>query len=101
MLELVKLALRVTDADFEPLLEHYIRAAQEDLRSVGVTPEDADNDLFRNAVVTYCQAMFGGDGQRERLLAIYDGMKGQMQHTTGFTDWGTQAETPANDWGLS
>lgn len=100
MLELCKLALRVHDNDFDPVLEHYIRAAREDLRSVGVTPVDEDNDLYKQAVVVYVQAMFGGESQRQQLLAIYDGMKGQMQHTDGMTDWGDGAEVPGTDWGL-
>lgn len=91
MIELLKLTLRITDDDFVPVLEHLMHAAEADLVSVGVSPADHNDPLFQRAIIVYVEANFGNNPNRERLLQSYDDIKGQLQHTTGYTDWGENA----------
>lgn len=87
MLELVKLALRITTDAFDAELNLLIAAAQTDLGIAGVTlPEDLD-PICQRAVITYCKMNFGEPDEYDRLKASYDEQKAQLSMATGYTVW--------------
>lgn len=87
MLELVKLALRITTDAFDTELNLLIAAAQTDLGIAGVTlPEELD-PICQRAVITYCKMNFGEPDEYDRLKASYDEQKAQLSMATGYTVW--------------
>lgn len=87
MLELVKLALRITTDAFDNELNMLIEAAQTDLGIAGVVvPEEVD-PICKRAVITYCKLHFGEPDDYDRLKASYDEQKAQLSMATGYTDW--------------
>lgn len=87
MLELVKLALRITTDAFDTELNMLIAAAQTDLGIAGVTlPEELD-PICQRAVITYCKMNFGEPDEYDRLKASYDEQKAQLSMATGYTEW--------------
>lgn len=92
MLNLVKIALRITSSAFDAELLQLIAAATADLALAGVIiPDNPEEDaLIARAVCTYCamQRVSIDPQQRAWLKASYDEQKGQMQTATGRTDWG-------------
>lgn len=90
MLDLVKMALRVSTDAFDEELKMLIRAAFLDLTTAGVdlfTAADS-TDLVKMAVCTYCKANFGDPDDADRLRKSYDMQKAQLSMKTGYTDWG-------------
>ena len=87
MLELVKLALRITTDAFDNELNMLIEAAQTDLGIAGVVlPENLD-PICQRAVVTYCKLHFGEPDDYDRIKASYDEQKAQLGMATGYTEW--------------
>ena len=87
MLELVKLALRITTDAFDTELNLLIAAAQTDLGIAGVTlPAELDS-ICQRAIVTYCKMNFGEPDEYDRLKASYDEQKAQLSMATGYTVW--------------
>lgn len=91
MLELVKMALRISGNGYDNELNFLILAAFQDLTTAGVTLFTAAtaDDLVKMAVVTYCKANFGNPEDADRLKRAYDEQKAQLSMRTGYTDWGT------------
>lgn len=90
MLELVKMALRVSTAAFDDELNLLIAAALDDLGIAGVLDTDTAQDpdpLIRAAVCTYCKLHFGDPDHADRLQASYNEQKAQLATATGHTDW--------------
>ena len=87
MLELVKLALRITTDAFDSELNMLIEAAQTDLGIAGViVPEEVD-PICKRAVITYCKLHFGAPDDYDRIKASYDEQKAQLSMATGYTEW--------------
>lgn len=87
MLELVKLALRITTDAFDTELNLLIAAAQTDLGIAGVTlPAELDS-ICKRAIITYCKMNFGEPDEYDRLKASYDEQKAQLSMATGYTTW--------------
>ncbi len=75
MLELVKIALRVSNTALDAEIQNLIDAALADLAMGGIdtTSQDA---LIQRAVITYCKAYFGYDNpDADRLIKAYDMLK--------------------------
>lgn len=87
IMELVKMALRISTDAFDGELEELIQAALLDLGIAGVERDDLTDHLVRRAVVTYCRMNFGEPDEYERLKASYDEQKAQMSMATGYTDY--------------
>lgn len=88
MLDLVKVALRVTSEAFDSELNMLIEAAKLDLGIAGVElPATLDN-ICNIAIVTYCKLNFGEPENYDQLKASYDEQKAQLSMATGYTDWG-------------
>lgn len=90
MLELVKMALRISTDAFDTELNMLIQAAFLDLTTAGVDLFTAANatDLVKMAVCTYCKANFGDPDDADRLMKSYDMQKAQLSMKTGYTNWG-------------
>lgn len=87
MLELVKLALRITTDAFDNELNMLIEAAQTDLGIAGVVLPETLDPICQRAVVTYCKLHFGEPDDYDRLKASYDEQKAQLGMATGYTEW--------------
>ena len=92
MLELVKLALRITTDAFDTELELLIAAAKTDLGIAGVVLPAELNDICKRAVITYVRLNFGQPDDYDRLKASYDEQKAQLSMATGYTTWGTDGQ---------
>lgn len=87
MLELVKLALRITTDAFDTELNLLIAAAQTDLGIAGVTLPAELDPICQRAIITYCKMNFGEPDEYDRLKASYDEQKAQLSMATGYTTW--------------
>lgn len=87
MLELVKVALRVTSTAYDTELNSLIAAAQLDLGIAGVELPTTLDDICKQAVITYCKCHFGSPQDYDRLKAAYDEQKAQLSMATGYTEW--------------
>ncbi len=85
----VKLALRISEDEFDGEISDLIESAVLDLGIAGVDGEQAilSNPLVRTAVITYCKAHFGEPDEYDRLKASYDEQKAQLSMATGYTTW--------------
>lgn len=85
----VKLALRLTETDFDDQILGLMDAALGDLGIAGVNGEKAlvSDPLVRQAVITYCKMNFGDTSEYDRLKASYDEQKAQLSMASGFTNW--------------
>lgn len=88
LLEKVKLALRISESDFDSELTDLISAALRDLQIAGVSNTEMTDPLITRAVTTYCKVHFGEPDEFERYKESYDEQKAQLQMTTGYTTWG-------------
>lgn len=88
MLELVKLALRITTSAFDAELLGLIAAAKTDLGIAGVVLPEALDDICTVAIITYCKMNFGQPDDYDRLKKSYDEQKAQLSTATGYTNWG-------------
>ena len=86
----VKLALRISDTEFDSELTDYINSAMLDLGIAGVNGENVadSNPLVKTAIITYCKMHFGQPDNYDRLKLSYDEQKAQMSMATGYTIWG-------------
>ena len=86
ILEMCKVALRITTDAYDDELTGYIDAAGLDLGIAGVvyTTEDA---LVQKAIITYVRMSFGNPPNYDKLKAAYDEQKAQLQTATGYTVW--------------
>ncbi len=87
MLELVKLALRITTDAFDTELNLLIAAAQTDLGIAGVTLPAELDPICQRAIITYCKMNFGEPDEYDRLKASYDEQNAQLSMATGYTEW--------------
>jgi hypothetical protein len=89
MLDLVKMALRITTDAYDDELATLIKAAFLDLGLAGVDPftETTADDLVKLAVMTYCKLNFGLPDDADRLKDAYDLQKAALSMATGYTTW--------------
>lgn len=89
MLDLVKMALRITTDAFDDELNMLIQAAFLDLTTAGVDLFTAASasDLVKLAVCTYCKLNFGLPDDADRLQKAYDMQKAQLGMNSGHTTW--------------
>lgn len=88
MLDLVKVALRVTSEAFDSELNMLIESAKLDLGIAGVELPSTLDNICNVAIVTYCKLNFGEPENYDQLKASYDEQKAQLSMATGYTDWG-------------
>ena len=88
MLELVKIALRITSDKFDSELNMLIASAKLDLGIAGVTLPTTLDDICKQAIVTYCKMNFGEPENYDKLKESYDEQKAQLSMATGYTNFG-------------
>lgn len=92
MLDLVKLALRITSNAYDVQLALLISAAFLDLGIPDIDPEhltvDTADDLIKQAVCTYCAMNFGNPENYDHLRASYEIQKAQLITSSDYTNWG-------------
>lgn len=97
MLNRVKLALLISDNDFDTELTELISAACKDLGIGGVeglTVTTSTNDaIIIRAIITYCgyqfELMHGSLDRSNAFKKSYDEQKAQLGMSTGYTVWTT------------
>ena len=100
MLERVKLALLITEDDFDDELNTSIEAAAKDLGVAGVEGPsvivETDDALVIRAIITYCgyqfELMHGSLDRSAAFKKSYDEQKAQLGMATGYTVWGSANE---------
>lgn len=93
MLELVKLALRITTTAYDKELQLLISSCLSELEGLGVIVQIGDDgdpvsDQIRAAVVAYCKWLFGNHEDKASWEKIYHTKLAQLKTMTGYTDWG-------------
>lgn len=105
MLKEAKLALGITTQAYDARIAALLDAGAKDLRSVGVqfsgvvsftvavdgTVTDnstLEDNLVKEAILTYVQMRFGNPPNYDQLLAAYENQKQKLANTTGYTEWG-------------
>lgn len=91
MLDLVKVALRITSTAYDTQLNQLIAAALADLGITDINAAllvaDTDKPLIRQAVMTYCALNFGNPDNYDRLKAAYDEQKAQLLMSADYTEY--------------
>lgn len=95
MLDRVKLALLITEDDFDDELNNLIAAACKDLGIAGVEGStvkvDTDDAIVVQAIITYCGYQFemvhGSIDRSNAYKKSYDEQKSQLGMATGYTVW--------------
>lgn len=90
MLELVKMALRVTTNAYDLEIQTLIAAAQQDLGIAGVVLPAELDAVCKRAIVTYCKMNFGEHNPEyvyRQYKESYDEQKAQLSMATGYTEW--------------
>lgn len=87
------------DAEFEVLVQNDIDAAKIDLGIAGVTKASAEeNKMIRTAIISYVMMRENaGTAAGQQHEKIYNSIKGNLMHATGYTDWGDGSEEPEED----
>lgn len=88
MLEIVKMALRITTTAYDSELTYLIDAAKLDMGIAGVVLPESVDALVQKAIITYCKMSFGLPEDYDRLKRSYDEQKAQLSNATGYTNWG-------------
>lgn len=85
----VKLAMRITDDEFDTEILDLIDTALADLGIAGVNGLSAviSDALVMKAVITFCKMSFGEPDEYDRLKKSYDEQKAQLSMATGYTVW--------------
>ena len=95
MLDRVKLALLITDDDFDMELENLINSALIDLNITDIDPDKTvlttTDAAIIQAVCTYCgyqfELMHGSLDRSNAFKKSYDEQKAQLSMATGYTVW--------------
>lgn len=100
MLDRVKLALLITEDDFDSELSNDIAAAARDLGIAGVegltVSTDTNDAIVIQAIITYCayqfELMHGSLDRSAAYKKSYDEQKAQLGMSTGYTVWSSGNE---------
>lgn len=95
MLNRVKLALLITDNDFDTELTEFISSAVKDLDIAGVEGDtvivESTDAIVQRAIITYCGYMWelthGSLDRSEAFKKSYDEQKAQLSMSTNYTVW--------------
>lgn len=90
LLDLVKMALRISGDAYDAELTNLISAATADLGVAGVTNVEETDPLIIAAVCTFCKWRFGDPDHATDFKKAYDEQKAQLSMNTGHTTWPTE-----------
>ena len=110
MLNECRLAMQITDTDFDPELCMLMDAGARDLQLAGIVLPGTvsfeatnagmqDNStltdpLVMRAIFTYVRMNFESPADYDRLAASYSLQREQLMHATGYTDYGEPDPEP-------
>ena len=89
MLNIVKLALRITTSAFDDEIQYLIDACTNEMNALGVEvafSESTDPQIVQ-AVISYCKWQFGANPDADRWRDIYHEKLAQLKMMSGKTDW--------------
>lgn len=100
MLDRVKLALLISEDDYDTELSNDIAAAARDLGIAGVegltVSTDTNDAIVIQAIITYCgyqfELMHGSLDRSAAYKKSYDEQKAQLGMSTGYTVWSSGNE---------
>lgn len=87
LINLAKMARRITTDAYNSQIEMILNAGLQDLGVAGVVVPDESTAIVEQALITYFLMNFGEPDNYDRLKASYDEQKAQLSMHTGFTDW--------------
>ena len=92
MLELVKLALRISGTAYDAELTMLIDACLAELNAMNVAANVGSDgvpvsDQVKTAVIAYCKWLFGNNEDKDQWRDIYHTKLAQLKTMTGYTDW--------------
>ena len=89
MLDIVKLALRISTNAFDGEISDLISAAILEMNHLGVTAatEDTEDPQIVSAVIAYCKWLFGANEDADRWRDVYHIKLGQLKAMSGYTTW--------------
>lgn len=91
MLEIVKLALRITTTAFDDEITRLISECIEEMKGLGVIVDVDEetgiptSDQIQGAIVAYCKWQFGSNDEADRWREIFDRKLAQLKTMTGYT----------------
>lgn len=91
MLNIVKLALRITTTAFDSEITRLINECIEELTGLGVIVSSDDetgvptSEQVQGAIIAYCKWQFGSNDDSEKWREIFDRKLAQLKTMTGFT----------------
>ena len=87
LLNMAKLAARVTTNAYDNQFTQLIEAAMLDMGVAGVEIPAPADALVSQAAITYVLMNFGDPDNYDRLKRSYDEQKAQLATCTGYTNW--------------
>lgn len=87
LLNMAKLAARVTTNAYDDQFTQLIEAAMLDMGVAGVEIPASADALVSQAAITYVLMNFGDPDNYDRLKRSYDEQKAQLATCTGYTNW--------------
>lgn len=94
MLDIVKLALRISTTAFDTEINLLISDCITSMNKLGVvaaTP-DSEDPQIQTAVIAYCKWKFGSSDEKDAWRAIYYEKLAELKMQTGYTNWGGSEE---------
>ena len=90
MLDMVKLALRVTSTAFDDEIQLYIDDCIKSMHDLGVVAATSDttDPQIMSAVIAYVKWKFGSNDEKDAWKGIYEAKLSELKTQTGYTDWG-------------
>lgn len=89
MLDIVKLALRITTTAFDDEITRLINECIEEMTGLGVKVDQEEgvptSDQVQGAIIAYCKWQFGQNDDSEKWREIFDRKLAQLKTMTGFT----------------
>lgn len=88
MLNIVKLALRITTNAFDTELNRLVAECIEEMTGLGIAIETEEgaptSDQVKGAIVAYCKWQFGENDEKDAWRGIFDRKLAQLQTMTGY-----------------
>lgn len=89
MLELVKIALRISTTAFDAEINLLINDCITSMSKLGVVAatSTSEDPQIRTAVIAYCKWKFGSSDEKDAWRDIYQEKLAELKMQTGYTDW--------------
>ena len=95
MLQLCKLALRISTDAYDTLLQMLIASALQDIAIPGVEIPENETDyptILKQCIITYVRMNFGEPDNYENLYKSYEIQKSQLYMCSDYNIWGDDEE---------